>query len=181
MTRRVVRPQPRYQAEGLAWWHKKLNASHCHTDRSSVLRLMAPCCPYGRPGDTLIPVEHWRAPIEWDHTKPALIPSGTPVWLESNGPAPKEYGVFRHARFMPRHLTASRDEIVSIRAEQLQDISESDAQDEGALFWRAEQDSVAPDVTARSLFSKLWDSVNGPFSWDADPFVWVIEFRVVSP
>lgn len=34
---------------------------------------------------------------------------------------------------------------------------------------------------ARDSFSSLWESINGPGSWDKNPWVWVINFKVVKP
>jgi hypothetical protein len=34
---------------------------------------------------------------------------------------------------------------------------------------------------ARWAFANLWNSVNGPDAWDANPWVWVIEFKQVTP
>ena len=33
----------------------------------------------------------------------------------------------------------------------------------------------------RLAFRNLWESINGPESWDANPFVWVVTFGVVKP
>ena len=34
--------------------------------------------------------------------------------------------------------------------------------------------------TATQHFVALWDSINGPGSWDANPWVWVLEFKRVE-
>lgn len=36
-------------------------------------------------------------------------------------------------------------------------------------------------TAARWAFGNLWESVNGPESWDANPWVWVVEFKQVMP
>lgn len=69
--------------------------------------------------------------------------------------------------------------IVSVRVERLQDISEADALAEGVspdmgLCWQSGDD------TPRGMYGELWESINGPGSWDTNPWVWVVEFKRVE-
>lgn len=86
---------------------------------------------------------------------------------------------------MPRWASRITLEITSVRVERLQEISSRDAIAEGIEAcpiggeWRNYLDS-APNrdaLTPRVSFRSLWESINGPGSWDADPWVWVVEFR----
>ncbi|MEQ1663215.1 MAG: hypothetical protein ABL877_11025 [Thiobacillus sp.] len=77
---------------------------------------------------------------------------------------------------MPRWASRILLEIVGVRVERLQDISEADAIAEG----------VGGDVTVTPCFAveryrALWESINGPGSWDVNPWVWVVEFKRVTP
>ena len=76
--------------------------------------------------------------------------------------------------------------IKSVRIERVQDISEADAISEGfpgsfspAFFdgW----EMVGPDGEMPSQeFAKQFDIDNGPNSWDANPWVWVIEHERIT-
>lgn len=106
----------------------------------------------------------------------------------------------RPAIFMPRAASRITLEITSVRVERLQDISDTDCIAEGIAKayidaahrqqWRMYQHDdgvpgedvvryVGPDHTLHPLesFKSLWLSINGPGSWAANPWVWVIEFR----
>lgn len=176
-TRRVVKPQPVADASWAGGWvinSKKISvALETFNARGGRSLIGDPTpCPYGQPGDILLPVEPWRAPVEFDAVPPRDIPAGTPVWLDANGPAPEGFGRYRHARFMPRHLIQARDELVAVRVERLQEISEADCRAEGL------GDSVE---RAHHWYRVLWEQINGPGSWDDNPLVWVVEFRVLKP
>lgn len=75
---------------------------------------------------------------------------------------------------MPTWASRLTLEIVEVRVERLQDISEADAVAEGVT--RSEHGGI----TARDGFQRLWKSINGADSWDTNPWVWVIDFRRIQ-
>lgn len=83
---------------------------------------------------------------------------------------------------MPRWASRITLEIVSIRVERLQEISEADAIAEGCPGFYA---PMHPDQgqtdgqLPHQEFAALWESINGAGSWDANPWVWVVEFKKV--
>ena len=96
----------------------------------------------------------------------------------------------RLARFMPRSACRNVLKITGIRVERLRDITENDARAEGAQFhdgrptehhgWRYDRNHGYVYPTARDSFVNLWDTINGPASWDENTWVWVIEFKRVE-
>lgn len=83
--------------------------------------------------------------------------------------------------FMPKTAARIWLEITEIRVERLQEITEQDAQLEGAIccvknYHVVKQyDDVFP--SARQHFHELWQSINGKESWKTNPWVWVISFK----
>jgi hypothetical protein len=89
--------------------------------------------------------------------------------------ARKEYGLkWKPSIHMPRAASRILLEIVSVRVERLQDISEADAIAEGCT-----RPVCGPDwkLTKRWAYRTLWESINGAGSWAANPWVWVVEFK----
>ena len=78
---------------------------------------------------------------------------------------------------MPRWASRITLEITNIRVERLQDISEADAQAEGVT-----ESIVLPGDRGSFVasFGYLWESIYGAGSWNANPWVWVIEFERVK-
>ena len=89
---------------------------------------------------------------------------------------------------MPKEAARIFLEVTNVRVEQLQDISEEDAIAEGI-----ERVSIAPFVHRfknylcnnkfigpKESFKTLWMKINGEDSWNANPWVWVYEFKVVE-
>lgn len=159
-------------------------------------------CPYGKRGDRLYVREAWRTLDELDHLNgteiaDACINAGyskpwAPVQYEADGrqvnwqhtstpphDAPPRAGRYRHARFMPRWASRITLEVISVRAERLQDISESDCCAEGCAGGHGSIPGYPYNATPYEHYRWLWESLNGKGSWDANPMVWVVEFRRV--
>lgn len=82
---------------------------------------------------------------------------------------------------MPRWASRITLEITGVRVERLQEISQDDAEAEGIDFLRSVPDADET-LDARGLFHCLWDGINAErgHGWDANPWVWVVEFRKVE-
>jgi len=95
---------------------------------------------------------------------------------------------------MPRWASRIDLEVTGVRVERLQDISEDDARAEGVEVWQSESpDRVGAPVLR--AFRVMWDGgdssdyvsrqqrglLSSPGSWDANPWVWVVEFRRIKP
>lgn len=162
-TRRVVKPRD------LEWMdeHQGLR------EQSNVDR-----CPYGKPMDRLWVREAWKAHTTFDHLPPREIPQSHVWYMADEGY--KAQSRFRQAMFMPRWASRITLEITDVRVERLQDISEVDAIAEGV---RSNRDTLAETghATARDAYRYLWKSINGPGSWDLNPWVWAITFRRIKP
>ncbi|MGV8691413.1 hypothetical protein ACV35Z_35855, partial [Pseudomonas aeruginosa] len=78
-------------------------------------------------------------------------------------------------------------EITAVRVERLQDISEEQALAEGVRGEPCDHTRQAcADIgcwgdTAKGAFGFLWESLNGEGSWAENPWVWVVEFKRVTP
>ena len=79
---------------------------------------------------------------------------------------------------MRRWASRIQLEITNVRLESLRSITEQDAMAEGVT-----QEQITPLVkrTAYSEFKNLWCSTYGGDNWDWDPWVWVIEFKRLTP
>jgi hypothetical protein len=86
--------------------------------------------------------------------------------------------------FMPRWASRFALEVTALRAEQLHDITEQDAEAEGVPmgYWHAslEGPNTPRPMGYRPMFRRIWDEINGAGSWDTNPWVRVIEFKRVG-
>lgn len=134
-------------------------------------------CPYGQPGGRLWVREAWRSGRLTDRFAPREM-TPHPVWYESDGPAPDACnGKLRPGMFMPRWASRITLEVTGVRVERLQDISVADAMAEGVVETNANLRGLEPCMEWRYAYEDLWNQINGPGAWAANPWVWVVEFR----
>ncbi len=93
-------------------------------------------------------------------------------------------GPWRPSIHMPRWASRLTLAVEGIKVERLQDISEEDAQAEGASQYTSQTKILRPfnpdwKGEYRAGFMALWDSLHGPESWDANPLVVALTFRVI--
>lgn len=121
--------------------------------------------PFGSAGDLLWVKETWSTPAAWDYLKPSEL-SAQQLKRMSYHADGQPAGKTRSSLFMPRKASRIWLEILEVRMERLQTISEADASAEGV---------AGPDVI--SEYAKLWDRINGAGNWQSNPWVWVVRFR----
>jgi hypothetical protein len=80
---------------------------------------------------------------------------------------------------MPRWASRLTLEITKVRVERLNAIDEYDASAEGIKFDSSRLGHWEGWNTAKEAFFHLWESINGAGSWNQNPWVWVVEFKVV--
>jgi len=130
-------------------------------------------CPFGAVGDRLWVRETWaRYNIDQDSHDMAYRATIPDDW-------PKE-GRWRPSIHMPRWASRITLEITGVRVERLQDITNQDAIAEGIGHLYAYDESQQTPRDAKRRFAELWRSIYGEESWQANPWVWVIEFKRVE-
>ncbi len=185
-TRRIVKPQP---AEGQTvgrcpYVRTGYSLAECRADGTVGGCECRPfSCPYGWPGDLL-----------WVRESYGLWRGLEPVYMADN---PDQMNRWKPSIHMPRAASRLTLEITDIRVERLQNISEQDARAEGLITGPDHLDTLCRDYRGDKTYSEggyalertvwvqpvesyksLWELINGEGSWELNPWVWVIEFKV---
>ena len=143
-----------------------------------------PCirkAPY-QPGDILYVRETWGEGYE----------EGTYIYRASDKlaglPTFKESSklIYHPSIRMPQEAARIWLKITDVKIERLQDVTEDGAKAEGAIdnrgFIHSPENEYDRIHTAREHFIKIWNSTIKKsdldrYGWDANPYVWVIEFE----
>ncbi|UBT78758.1 hypothetical protein LCH33_002121 [Pseudomonas amygdali] len=151
-------------------------------------------CPYGRIGDHLWVREAWQADAQVNDVAPRELSHGEPIRYPADdasrqtGCSMITPGKTRPSIHMPRWVSRILLEITDVRVERLQDISEDQAKAEGVRLytdhaelgdWWHVEGIETYSADPRKSFELLWTSVGG--DWNANPWVWVVEFERVTP
>lgn len=128
--------------------------------------------PY-HPGDILYVRETWARSMAGTYIYKA---TDTPIILNR----------WRPSIHMPKEAARLFLRVTDVRVERLQDMHLIDCMKEGVQLTLVEQgDLVIQGARARDRFAGVWDATIKPadlplYGWDANPWVWVIEFERVS-
>lgn len=136
-------------------------------------------CQYGQPGDLL-----------WVRESFALIDHPELKYrYKADHLNPKSVN-WKPSIHMPKAAARIWLQVEEIRVERLNDISEEDAIAEGITSYFDKMVSgtrftyqpgqLSNSYTAKREFEKLWCKINGEESWEANPWVWVVKYKVVS-
>lgn len=128
-------------------------------------------CPYGQPGDVLWVRETFSA-------YGAFGVNGKVEYKADSKNGRSSCGLpWKPSIYMPKLAARIWLRITSVRVERLHDINRGDAIHEGCPF-----PNMADGPNPKTWFSDLWHSINGTDSWNANPWVWVLEFeRIEKP
>ncbi|ECJ7676830.1 hypothetical protein AB3O48_004016 [Salmonella enterica] len=149
-------------------------------------------CPYGEIGDRIWVRETWQvihdhidesSHVEYRTYAPSIPKEKDRYWhtvyAEHFGDESREDRGFpwRPAIHMPRWASRITLEITDVRVERLRGLSEEDAKSEGII---PSAGGVLPGWEYRINFRDLWMDIYGTDNWEANPWVWVIEFKRVE-
>jgi hypothetical protein len=153
-TRRIVKPQPvRENINGIPYFSNGFPIDYRN-------------CPYGQMGDSL-----WVRETFGESGLNRIEYKAYP----KDGKDFRAVMRWKPSIHMPRWASRITLEIVNVRVERLNDISEEDCLKEGVTYWPHEKERI------KERFSHLWQSIYGQGSWGQNPWVWVIEFKRVTP
>ncbi|WP_180176886.1 hypothetical protein [Acinetobacter sp. YH12039] len=94
----------------------------------------------------------------------------------------KDFGLkWKPSIHMPRSASRILLEITKIRVERLTDISTEDAKAEGFDYsTHPSAIKMGYAIGAKTNFRHAWQEIYGATSWDKNPWVWVVEFKVIQ-
>ncbi|VGJ65466.1 morphogenetic protein [Klebsiella pneumoniae] len=186
-TRRIIKPQPEATLSGSLsgkWLSRPLNGLLLPKIEDIAIH-----CPFGVVGDRIWVRETFQGPLFDYDLMDSYCKDPTPfekpefcVYKADGVPAPEFYDAddelhccWRPSIHMPRWASRILLEITNVRVERLKSISDGDALREGC----SAADMKSGDCVA-DVFARLWASIYGSDSWNANPWVWVIEFKRVE-
>ena len=178
MTRRLIKPQPKYKyfVDFIADYG--IIAHHGDTpDERQRLK------PRYLPGEVVYLKEPYCPTFvdeESDEIKKILYKYDG-IYYEI-----EKYRLWCNKMFMPEKYARHFIEITSVKAERLQNISDSDCEAEGivpewqngfVIGWRNKTDGITYEKRQQA-FAALWDIIHKKDKWDTNPWIWRYELSL---
>lgn len=135
-----------------------------HTEKLNIVERTCPICP----GDTLYIRETWGYPISLNSDKQYVFRADK---IAESG-FKNDSHIWHPSIHMPKKAARIWLKVTDVRVERLQDMTDDDAEAEGCF-----------DYTSTALgFPNVWDSIIkksdlDSYGWNANPWVFVIEFE----
>ncbi|WP_306583495.1 hypothetical protein [Enterocloster bolteae] len=197
VTRRVIKPQFEISSEGTEYecshekgfWDMGGNEWACRQCGYGVIPMRGGSwihAPYGA-GDILYVRETWQHLYELDGNEQIIEGTGRyyyaatdtfpfDTYVDSQGISHHKIP-WRPSIHMPKEAARIWLKVTDIRAERLHNLTNKDAKREGVTV---ETDNSG--IAHRAAFMRLWDSTIkksdiGTYGWNANPWIWVIEFE----
>lgn len=204
-TRRICKDANEYTVPDMDFYNadRRTYAVHNYADKEHIEQLSTaerncPICP----GDILYVRETWQYLYELDGNEQIIEGTGKyyyaatdtipfDTYVDSSG-VTHERVPWKPSIHMPKEAARIWLKVTDVRVERLQEITPKDAENEGVgnLFYEdigySEKNygtEVDPEYgIAKEQFAWLWESTIkksdlGCYGWDANPWVWVIEFE----
>lgn len=180
MTRRIVKPQLPEDAHEIDLynphnWNEKTHAEKgiYYWSKPGIRRI--PTLPYGLPGDMIWVRESWN----WVD---GALGSGWYIFKASEeNPYDRKWKPSIH---MPKEAARIWLEVTDVRVERLCVISEDDAIAEGIQTTQQYRNAVSANAkrpfNSITAFMYLWEDINGVDTWNKNPWVWVVSFKVLG-
>lgn len=136
-----------------------------------------------QPGDILWVRETWQTKRGGGYLYKADTIGSFDLFITPEGRV-VNYIPWRPSIHMPREAARIFLKVTGVRVERLRDITDQEAEKEGILRVREHEYKGQKNTfyAPRAAFHEIWDSTVDPiylglYGWEANPWVWVIEFE----
>lgn len=204
--RRVMNPQPEhkqvhefkgrtiYDGEHRMWcWKDLVLENLIDFPNNADQKVLAARAPLGRPGDLLWVRENFGSQVRrhgGGTGEFTVYHADDPDAIDYESACGRKFPVkWTPSIHMPRRLSRLTLRITDVRVQRLQDISEEDAIAEGLIpvtspqfkpMWRYDSEKGGDFSDPRTAYRFLWEMINGPGSWDANPWIWAISYTAIA-
>jgi hypothetical protein len=164
LTKQLWRVAPPYQAGDLLWVRENHQITYRPFMHGKEILVEYSASEQGR-------LELKKRELSLNMLQRMIASPSTGIYGSQNPFNPDREPKTRPSIHMPKAAARIWLKVAGVRVERLKDISQEDAVAEGVKAY---------PPFAIGYFKNLWESINGEASWNANPWVWVVAFELVS-